>query len=160
MAELAAHLALLLGWLWAQWLTAPTQSIRFEAWAGCVTSPRTVGTVAFLAGLAFAIGGGTVFIRGLLAQAGKSPSDAKKSPTQEEYGVGRIIGDLERTLIFLMALEGQLDAAGLVLAAKSIARFKEFESQDFAEYYLLGTLSSTLWAIMVARAVLLVTGLN
>lgn len=158
--ELTAHLALMLCWLWAHLLTAP-KSIQLDAWAGCVASPGTVEAIAFLAGLAFAIGGGTVFIRGLLAQAGKSPSesDAKKSPTQEEYGVGRIIGDLERTLIFLMALQGQLDAAGLVLAAKSIARFKEFESQDFAEYYLLGTLSSTLWAILVAKAVLWVTGL-
>lgn len=161
--EMVGHLFLIVGWLWAyQAMASSTQPIRLDAWASCVISPRTIEAVAFLAGLAFAIGGGTVFIRGLLAQAGKSPSESDKTrkPTQQEYGVGRIIGDLERTLIFLMALEGQLDAAGLVLAAKSIARFKEFESQEFAEYYLLGTLSSTLWAILVARAVLLVTGLN
>ena len=157
--EMAGHLFLIFGWLWAHQLTATTQPVRLDAWAACVASPRTVEAVAFLAGLAFAIGGGTVFIRGLLAQAGKSPSegDSKKHPTQEEYGVGRIIGDLERTLIFLMALQGQLEAAGLVLAAKSIARFKEFDKQEFAEYYLLGTLSSTLWAILVAKAVLWVT---
>jgi hypothetical protein len=36
----------------------------------------------------------------------------------------------------------------IVLTAKSIARFKEFDNKDFAEYYLIGTLTSTLIAIL------------
>lgn len=42
-------------------------------------------------------------------------------------------------------------AVGLVLTAKSIARYDKIaKEQDFAEYYLLGTLLSTLYAIAVS----------
>jgi len=35
------------------------------------------------------------------------------------------------------------------LAAKSIARFQELKERKFAEYYLIGTLSSILFAMLV-----------
>ena len=35
-----------------------------------------------------------------------------------------------------------------MLTAKSIARYKELENRDFAEYYLVGTLLSALLAIL------------
>ena len=47
-------------------------------------------------------------------------------------------------------LTGQVSAIGFVLTAKSIARFKQFEAQGFAERYLVGTLASTAFAIFTA----------
>lgn len=48
----------------------------------------------------------------------------------------------------------QYSATGLVLTAKSIARYNKIANEkDFAEYYLLGTLISL--GIVIACAVLL-----
>lgn len=63
---------------------------------------------------------------------------------------GGFIGILERLLILLFLSINQYSAIGLVLTAKSIARYDEIsKDKDFAEYYLLGTLLSTLIVISV-----------
>ncbi len=56
--------------------------------------------------------------------------------------VGRIIGKLERLIISSLVLCNQFGAIGFVLTAKSIARYKQLEDRNFAEKYLVGTLSS------------------
>ena len=62
---------------------------------------------------------------------------------------GALIGSLERLLIALLISVGQYAAIGLVLTAKSVARYNKIaEDKQFAEYYLLGTLTSTLYAIL------------
>ena len=54
-----------------------------------------------------------------------------------------MIGIFERYIIFLLLFIGQYGAIGLVLTAKSIARYNKMtEDPQFAEYYLLGTLLS------------------
>ena len=52
---------------------------------------------------------------------------------RQEYNAGRFIGILERLLIYVPVLRGQYAAIGLILAAKSFARFKEMDGRDFAE---------------------------
>ncbi len=99
-----------------------------------------------LAGLVFNGRGGTAIVRRLLQ------SFPKVVPKQEEGGVdefamGRTIGCLERFLVFTLVLMGQWGALGLVVAAKSIARFPELKDQNFSDYYLIGTLSSILVAV-------------
>ncbi|MBN2735521.1 MAG: hypothetical protein JXR70_00980 [Spirochaetales bacterium] len=68
---------------------------------------------------------------------------------------GWIIGVLERLLIFILVINLQIGAIGFILAAKGIIRFKKMDDKDFAEYVLIGTLLSTLLAMLVAFAVLL-----
>lgn len=63
--------------------------------------------------------------------------------------VGRIIGKLERIIISILILNNQYSAVGFVLTAKSIARYKQLEEKNFAEKYLVGTLTSVLIAIIV-----------
>lgn len=63
-----------------------------------------------------------------------------------------LLSNLERFLAYALVLLGQWSALGLVLAAKSIARFRELENQDFADYYLIGTLSSL--SVAVATGVI------
>jgi hypothetical protein len=59
---------------------------------------------------------------------------------------GRVIGILERMAMLTLVWMGEWSALGFVLAAKSVARFKELENREFAEAYLVGTLTSFLVA--------------
>jgi hypothetical protein len=56
--------------------------------------------------------------------------------------IGATIGVLERLLIVVLILTGAEVAIGLVIAAKTLARFRQLDDRAFAEYYLLGTLAS------------------
>jgi len=62
-------------------------------------------------------------------------------------GGGKMIGQLERTLIFLLMVIGQPAGIGFLVAAKSILRFEEAKKQKLAEYVLIGTLLSFSLAI-------------
>jgi hypothetical protein len=71
---------------------------------------------------------------------------------------GRIIGPMERSLIFGFALAGQPTAAALVVSAKSLLRFPEISSQaakvdTVTEYFLVGSMSS--WLLALAPLILL-----
>ena len=74
----------------------------------------------------------------------------------EELKAGNIIGKLERTIIAILLLNNQFGRIGFVLTAKSIARFKQMEDKNFAEKYLIGTLTSFL---IVLITVLILKGL-
>ena len=74
----------------------------------------------------------------------------------EELKAGNIIGKLERTIIAILLLNNQFGLIGFVLTAKSIARFKQMEDKNFAEKYLIGTLTSFL---IVLITVLILKGL-
>lgn len=67
---------------------------------------------------------------------------------------GAIIGSLERVVILILASLGQYAAIALVIADKSMARYKRIsESSAFAEYYLLGTLASLMVALIAGMLV-------
>lgn len=59
---------------------------------------------------------------------------------------GRWIGILERVIVLSLIINDSLGSVAFVLTAKSIARFNELSDRDFAEYYLIGTLASTMLA--------------
>jgi hypothetical protein len=67
---------------------------------------------------------------------------------------GYLIGWLERTFVLILCFYGQIGSIGLVLTAKSIARYKQLEKQDFAERYLFGTLFSVLEAVAASILIL------
>lgn len=70
---------------------------------------------------------------------------------RNDKNAGRLIGTLERVIMVLFISLEQYSAVGLVLTAKSIARYDRItKEQDFAEYYLLGTLLSTIYAVSVS----------
>lgn len=67
-------------------------------------------------------------------------------------GGGRVIGQLERGLIFAMILLGQPEGVGLLIAAKSILRFGAVKDDRAAsEYVIIGTLASVIWALLAAH---------
>jgi len=55
---------------------------------------------------------------------------------------GLYLGWLERGLLVIAFAMGSFTAVGLIIGAKSVARFPEFKSRAFAEYFLIGTLIS------------------
>lgn len=66
---------------------------------------------------------------------------------------GRIIGLLERGLIFLMVFSNTIAGIGFLIAAKSILRFDTAsKDQKNSEYVIIGTLASFGWALAVAFA--------
>lgn len=64
-----------------------------------------------------------------------------------EFNRGRVIGILERVLLYSFVLQGQYGAIGFILAAKAFTRFKALDDRPFAEYVLIGTLLSACLAL-------------
>ncbi len=62
---------------------------------------------------------------------------------------GATIGVLERMVVLTLVLLEQYASIAIIFAAKSIARFEELKDREFAEYYLIGTLSSILFAMLI-----------
>ncbi|MCK4261248.1 MAG: hypothetical protein KAX49_19905 [Halanaerobiales bacterium] len=67
------------------------------------------------------------------------------------YHAGTLIGILERLLILtILLLSGGLNISviGFLLGTKSLARFKKFDNQEFVEYFIVGTMTSVLFALV------------
>lgn len=98
--------------------------------------------------------GGSAIVRGVLARfpLTEGQRDALPPPA-----MGHLIGVLERALAVTLVLLEAWGGLGLILAGKSLARFKDLEHRPFGEYYLIGTLTSMLVALLTgigARAAL------
>jgi hypothetical protein len=61
---------------------------------------------------------------------------------------GKLIGYIERLLVILLTYYSSYPAIAFIVTAKSIARFKQMDDRDWAEYFLLGTLTSMFLGIM------------
>lgn len=110
------------------------------------------GYLVIAAGFVFNAKGGTVIVRSILERYPQVVPGGIEAESSR-YAMGRTIGVLERFLIFPLVLFGQWAALAFAIAAKSIARFRELDSKDFADYYLIGTLTSIL--VAVASAILI-----
>lgn len=65
---------------------------------------------------------------------------------------GKIIGFIERFILFFFAVGGSYSAMAFILAAKGLTRYKEMEKdKKFGEYVLIGTLLSSVMAIICAE---------
>ncbi len=71
----------------------------------------------------------------------------------DEYKSGRVIGLLERSIVYLAMLSNEYSIIGFILAAKAFARFKELDRKVYAEYVLIGTLASILITLIAASVV-------
>ncbi|TGB00452.1 DUF3307 domain-containing protein [Sporolactobacillus shoreae] len=61
---------------------------------------------------------------------------------------GKIIGYVERLLVIILIVSSSYASIGFIVAAKSIARFKQMDDRQFAEYFLLGTLTSIFFGMI------------
>lgn len=89
----------------------------------------------------------------LFQPASNTSQETKKAGRTPAVRSGEQIGKLERLIISVLVLCGQFGAIGFVLTAKSVARFKQIETdRDFAERYLVGTLVSAVIALLAGLA--------
>lgn len=94
---------------------------------------------AVLWGIAFylaAIFGGAVLTTRILEWLTGHPTEG------HSQRLGRAIGIIERLILMTLVIVDTVSAMGFVLAAKSLARYQELNNREFAEYYLVGTLTS------------------
>lgn len=78
----------------------------------------------------------------------EQPSKTPNEKPLEVEGAGAWVGILERLITILFVSMGQYAAMGLLMAAKSMARYDKIsKGPAFAEYYLIGTLFSLFFAI-------------
>jgi tryptophan-rich sensory protein len=78
-----------------------------------------------------------------IAKPKPQPFDSTPSETPAQLSnAGMYIGWLERFLVLTALLLHSPATVGLIIAAKSIARYPQFHREQFAEYFLIGTLLS------------------
>lgn len=118
----------------------------------------------------FMVDGGTQFVHGILdkfpglygraleslrsnEQKKKNSKNVTNKNGKGDENAGEWIGILERIITLTFVFTNSYTAIAFALTAKSIARFKELENKDFAEYYLLGTSSSVVLAVLAGMVV-------
>jgi hypothetical protein len=89
-----------------------------------------------------AVFGGAVLITRVLAWLTEQPHQEK------ERRLSNAIGIMERLILITLVVADAIGAMGFVLAAKSLARYQELNNREFAEYYLVGTLTSFSLALL------------
>lgn len=131
-----AHIASLIALAWLM-----VHVFALPAYAGIGYKPLVVfaGFVATVQGAGILVGKFTInLIRGDKFDEDGLPDG------------GKLIGQLERALIFLFIFIGQPAGIGFLVAAKSILRFEEAKKRKMAEYVLIGTLLSFSLGIALA----------
>jgi hypothetical protein len=81
--------------------------------------------------------------------ATKTPPETGETITLR---AGRTIGILERILIFVGLTVGSWEILAGVVALKTVARYSKLDEQNKAEYFLIGSLASILWAVLLTVA--------
>jgi hypothetical protein len=140
LADQAAHLVTLALAAWA----AP------DLWAQGFWQPLTPlpALMTLTAGLILTTRAGGMAVGMLMAPWADATPEGLK-------GGGKMIGLLERGLIFLLILTGQAAGIGFLIAAKSVLRFGTVaDDRKVSEYVIIGTLASFAWAIAIAFATL------
>lgn len=124
------------------------QKNNFIEWGNIIrslwTNPKFFIIASFVV---FIVLGGGYFTGLVCTTLFKSFINSEKKIGLEK--AGRYIGIFERSLIIVAVLINKYEFIGFLLAAKSIARYPEIkEDLPFAEYYLVGTLTSVAIAIL------------
>ncbi len=136
--------------------TAMPQAVTLGIWGNWVvgTAPPLVTLVIYLTGFIITVAVGGFLVGMVLAPyADDVKKEAEKSKDPAPTGLpdaGKVIGQLERAMVFLLILIGQPMGIGFLIAAKSFLRFEASKQQSAAEYVIIGTLMSFGWALVVA----------
>lgn len=143
----SAHLAVL--GLVAVWVTPQAASVVSTLVAGAVLDVRVY---AMVAGFITCVWVGAVVVERVVGPLALHLDEVLKQPRPGLLSAGRTIGLLERTLVFVAVLLRLEALVGLVIAAKAILRLpesRETGSRELSEYYLVGSLASVSWAVVI-----------
>lgn len=147
---------------------------RLERWHSSLPVENLAGPpferfLAVMGASLFLLNSANVVVRLVLAAAG-----TRVEGSEQQLKGGRILGPMERLLIFGLGLSGELAAAAIIVAAKGLLRFPELQAHRaepgrrvegndsidaqpqridvLTEYFLIGSMSS--WLIALATLVL------
>src|SRR5882672_4365073 len=135
--------------VFAAWLLTPGLSFaQLFAFAGLARGINAKWLAIPIVYIGVVFGGGY-----LIRDLTRTLAENVRIHTTPEIGehlqnAGLYIGWLERFLVVTALLLQSPATVGLILTAKSIARYPEFKSKRFAEYFLIGTLLSISIAIL------------
>ncbi len=141
-ADQAAHLASI-GAVVLYWPDAAQTGLWAAWWPGLI-QPALI-----LSGFVVAVLAGGHVVALFMAPYAQRFQDFR---AQGLPNAGKVIGQLERGLIFLLVLIGQPTGIGFLIAAKSLLRFEATKEQKASEYVIIGTLTSFGWALAVSSA--------
>jgi hypothetical protein len=162
--EIGANLSYMVGLATLAQLTA--LPLSDSVWFGLLN--RQVAAVLYIGSIiVFVLRGGTHIVRGVLDKGKALPSHVAISNLPDgsipestldvnEYNRGRIIGDIERLMLMAFVALHAYEALAFLLTAKGFLRSKDLEQIDFAEYFLVGTLISSMVAIAAGLGVQMV----
>jgi hypothetical protein len=88
--------------------------------------------------------------------AGLAEPDAHVTADPESREVmrgGTTIGYLERLAVVIALIAGYPEAIAIVVAVKGVGRFSELAAAEARERFIIGTLSSLLWACIVGALI-------
>lgn len=137
--------------------------VPFEVFANATTVAAYQLALVYLTGWIVSVRTGAIVIGLAVARYQPDLREGKRehhdaviaTESRGLEGGGQMIGALERTLIFVLALLGVWAGIGFLLTAKSILRFgdaNDAKNRRLAEYIIIGTLMSFTWALVVAIA--------
>lgn len=112
-------------------------------------------------GVLLAVPAGAVVIGRWVRPFQEALSDESRDQRHGLELAGRWIGMLERLLVFVAVLARLESLIGFVIAVKAVLRLPEARekwSRELAEYYLVGSLASLAWALVIALAVRIAVG--
>jgi NADH:ubiquinone oxidoreductase subunit 6 (subunit J) len=90
---------------------------------------------------------GNILCRVLFRWTGLKDSTAETGPDGAK--AGRIIGIFERLIIAAGIMVHSWEVLAAVIALKTVARFQKMDQREFAEYFLVGSLFSIFWALII-----------
>jgi hypothetical protein len=131
----------------AAWLMVRTPKSELVAEFNRLQSHADRVLILIIVYVAVVFGGGYLvrYLTKPLLKGGLGASD--ETPAQLQ-NAGMYIGWLERFLVLTALVLQSPGTVGLILTAKSIARYPEFKSFRFTEYFLIGTLLSVSMGIL------------
>jgi hypothetical protein len=136
----AIHLATVI--LAAIWLTAvPWEAVR----AAVIAFLTNTHTYLYLTAYVGVVLGGGFLVQKVTQSFLKTIEDTVKAVKPGLPKAGQYIGWIERGLVLTFVLTGFNDAVGFLLAVKALTRYPEIKEDTrghFAEYFLIGTLTS------------------
>lgn len=122
----------------------------------------------YLLGLLFIMNESNIIIRQLFDWLKITPKEPEEEQQHDEavypsdkyikiddYKSGRVIGIMERVFVYFAVVLNEYSIIGFILAAKAFARFKELDNKAYAEYVLIGTLSSILLSFLFGNLIIL-----
>lgn len=149
LAAEAAVAALVVGGIWLALRVLGVDPVPASV-AGAHDDARRQAVVAAILGWSLLVINVPVSMRliGRLLPAESHKSEGGVDPER----MGTTIGVLERLLVVALVPGGGPAGVGFVVAAKTLARFKELNKKRFAERYLLGTMASVTVALLSVLA--------